>query len=187
MTTGDRESALLCHFVMHFLAQILRHNFWDIERRLVGLHGTHTKKQPRLLLSLLTIHLCWWMNHLNCSNMWRDSLVCFINHQLTRTQETTTHKHYSVKRESQWSLYRHHRYVFLLTCDNATNSWQIIMQQTLLYNDNNFLFSQASLLQHVRREIYQSSLWSNSITPLTNKPSPEDYGRRKTANGWRPH
>ena len=27
MTTGDRESALLCHFVMHLLTQILRHNF----------------------------------------------------------------------------------------------------------------------------------------------------------------
>ena len=83
MTTGDRESALLCHFVMHLLAQILLHNFWDIERRLLGIHGTLTKKQLRHLISLLTIHVCWWMNHLNCSNMWRDSLVCFINHRST--------------------------------------------------------------------------------------------------------
>ena len=52
---------------------------------------------------------------------------------------------------------------------------------------NNFLFSQASLMQHMRRAIYQSSLWSNSTTPLTNKPSPEDHGWRKTENGWRPH
>ena len=39
----------------------------------------------------------------------------------------------------------------------------------------------------MRRAIYQSSLWSNSTTPLTNKPSPEDHGWRKTENGWRTH
>ncbi len=29
----------------------------------------------------------------------------------------------------------------------------------LAYNNNNFVFSQALLLQHVRRAVYQSGLW----------------------------
>lgn len=53
--------------------------------------------------------------------------------------------------------------------------------------------TKASLLQHVRRSIYQASLWYESCTPLVGKPSPELFGWKKVADAgpeefhWAPH
>jgi len=45
---------------------------------------------------------------------------------------------------------------------------------------------QSALLQHVRRAIYQASLWSVSLRSPPAIPTPEDHGWEKTATGWAP-
>ena len=79
--------------------------------------------------------------------------------------------------------------MFQTIYEDASYSHFCLMQPTLPdANNNNYcVFFQAALLQHVRRAVYQASLWSCSATPLTDIPSPEEYGWRKDETGWTPH
>ncbi|XP_071958245.1 uncharacterized protein [Antedon mediterranea] len=46
--------------------------------------------------------------------------------------------------------------------------------------------TQDALLQHSNRSIYQASIWTTSLQPQQNAPSPEDFGWTKTGSTWTP-
>ncbi|XP_071952428.1 uncharacterized protein [Antedon mediterranea] len=46
--------------------------------------------------------------------------------------------------------------------------------------------TQDALLQHSNRSIYQTSIWTTSLQPQQNAPSPEDFGWTKTGSTWTP-
>ena len=47
--------------------------------------------------------------------------------------------------------------------------------------------TQAALLQHTRRAVYQAGhIWGNALVPKPTLPSPSDWGWEKDENRWKP-
>merc|ERR1712082_124497 len=46
--------------------------------------------------------------------------------------------------------------------------------------------TQAALLQHSNRAVYQCGIWSRSLKAIQSLPSPETYGWTKVADLWTP-
>ena len=83
------------------------------------------------------------------------------------------------------------RFVVLLY--NRTSSQTTVNEarQELLSKGNRTLENipptQAALLQHTRRAVYQAGhIWGNALVPKPTLPSPSDWGWEKDENRWKP-
>ena len=46
--------------------------------------------------------------------------------------------------------------------------------------------TQAALLQHANRAVYQCGIWSNSLKGIQSLPSPDDFGWTNVTDSWTP-
>ena len=46
--------------------------------------------------------------------------------------------------------------------------------------------TQDALLQHARRAVFQTNIWTTSLQNIQDIPTPEDWGWRKQENSWKP-
>ena len=46
--------------------------------------------------------------------------------------------------------------------------------------------TQDALLQHARRAVFQTNIWTSSLQNIQDIPTPEDWGWRKQENSWKP-
>lgn len=83
------------------------------------------------------------------------------------------------------------RFVVLLYSRTSSQTTVNKARQELFSKGNRSLENipptQAALLQHTRRAVYQAGhIWGNALVPKPTLPSPSDWGWEKNENDWKP-
>ena len=83
------------------------------------------------------------------------------------------------------------RFVVLLYSRTSSQTTVNEAGQELISKGNRTLENipptQAALLQHTRRAVYQAGhIWGNALVPKLTLPSPSDWGWEKDENRWKP-
>jgi len=116
-----------------------------------------------------------WMNNLDLT----DALVYIAEHPFTPVKSDSSH--FQKIEQLVVKFYDAHSSLNLV---NAAR--KILFCERNSGSVDRIPPTQDALEQHVKRAVFQASIWITSDSPTVQIPSPDGYGWRKDGNSWRP-